>query len=151
LQIASDGTLRWRVHLASGWAQANGTRVLHNGSSFVIKATHAGDLSTGRGTLKLFSCELAADSYACPLSTVEGSATGLLPLQVGTAAIILAGAEQQQQQQSCVPGGAIDAATSFVGAMEEIQLSRISMENITAHLYLGNSYPMYLFDFTNPV
>ena len=138
LQISGDGTLQWRVHLADGWAQANSTRVLRNGSSFVVKATHAGSIATGRGTLKLFSCELAADSFACPLSTVEGSATGLLPLQTGTADIILGGAEQQR-----VGGGGetVDAATSFVGAMEEIQLARISFENITAHLFLGNLYP----------
>ena len=138
LQISGDGTLQWRVHLANGWAQANSTRVLRNGSSFVVKATHAGSIATGRGTLKLFSCELAADSFACPLSTVEGSATGLLPLQTGTADIILGGAEQQR-----VGGGGetVDAATSFVGAMEEIQLARISFENITAHLFLGNLYP----------
>ena len=45
---------------------------------------------------------------------------------------------------------AVAATTSFVGAMEEIQLARISLENITAHLFLGNLYPMYLFDYTNP-
>jgi hypothetical protein len=165
LSLAGDGTLQWRVHLASGWAQANGTRVLRNGSSYVIKATHAGSLATGRGTLKLFSCELAGDSFACPLSVAEGSATGVLPLQAGTADIILAGAEQQQQQhwhaqqerrqeeveRGEVTGTVVDPTTSFVGAMEEIQLARISLENITAHLYLGNEYPMYIFDYTNPV
>ena len=147
------------------------------------------------GTLKIFSCELAAVSFACPLSTVEGSATGLLPLQSGTADIILGGAEQQharaydrdrdkdrdrdRDRAGHERGDIIDASTSFVGAMEEIQLARISLENITAHLYLGNAYPMcpshsislcilavifavkysadlfvrrgrYLFDYTNP-
>jgi hypothetical protein len=67
----------------------------------------------------------------------------------GTAAadIILAGAEQQATSGSLA---AVAATTSFVGAMEEIQLARISLENITAHLFLGNLYPMYLFDYTNP-
>ena len=59
LQISEDWTLQWRVHLASGWAQANSTRVLRNDSSYTIKATHAGSLDTGQGTLKIFSCELA--------------------------------------------------------------------------------------------
>jgi hypothetical protein len=229
LEISGDGTLQWRVHLASGWATAKSSRVLRNGSSYVVKATHAGSIVTGRGacvcvrvcvrvcvcctsllpvicthtqtdeslwrtgTLKIFSCELAAVSFACPLSTVEGSATGLLPLQSGTADIILGGAEQQhargydrdrdkdrdRDRAGHERGDIIDASTSFVGAMEEIQLARISLENITAHLYLGNAYPMcpshsislcilavnfavsysadlfvrrgrYLFDYTNP-
>eukprot|EP01050_Picozoa_sp_SAG11_P009751 SAG11_NODE_939_length_6468_cov_4.629926_4_plen_1017_part_00 len=141
LQISTAGRLQWRVNLASGWKQAEGTRVLRNGSSYVVKATHAGSLDTCRGTLKLFSCELAADSYACPLSTPEGSASGLLPLQVGKADIILGGAERKA-------GEAVAPATSFVGAMEELFLSRISLENITAALFLGNGYPMYLFDYT---
>ena len=138
LQISAEGTLQWRVCLASGWAQANGTRVLRNASSFVIKATHAGSLATGRGTLKIFSCELAADGFVCPLSAIEGTASGQLPLQMGTADIILGGAEQPQLHPAEETATAVVAATSFVGAMEEIQLARISLENITAHLFLGN-------------
>ena len=141
LQLSAQGKLQWRVHLASGWAQANGSRAVMNGSSYVIKATHAGNLDTCRGTLKLFSCELAPDSYACPLSVVEGCASGLLPLQTGTADIIW-GAEQ--------PVATVVAGTSFVGAMEELFLSRISLENTTAHLFLSNGYPMYIFDYTQP-
>jgi hypothetical protein len=151
LQIGDAGTLQWRVHLADGVQQANSTRVLRNGSAFVIKATHAGRLDTGRGTLKIFSCELAAGSFACPLSTVEGTASGLLPLQTGTADIILGGAEEHLPAESwAVVEAAVAASTSFVGAVEEIQLARISLENITAHLFLANLYPMYLFDYTNP-
>ena len=142
LRLTTDGTLQWLVHLASGWAQANSTRVLRNGSSFVIKATHAGSFATGQGTLKLFSCELAPD-YACPLSTVEGTASGQLPLQTGSADIILGGGEKQQSEPVEAATLAkevtvVDPVTSFVGAMEEIQLARISFENITAHLFLAN-------------
>ena len=90
-------------------------------------------------------------SFACPLSTVEGTASGVLPLQTGTADIILGGAEQRTTDATEGEGLAVVVAmTSFVGAMEEISLSRISLENITAHLFLGNLYPMYLFDYTNP-
>jgi hypothetical protein len=164
LQISATGQLQWRVHLASGWAQAQSDRVLVNGSSYVIKATHTGSLATGRGTLKLFSCKLLAPtSYDCPLSVAEDTATGQLPLQMGAADIIWGAAElsrsheparghdqEGHREEDARDETATDAATSFVGAMEELFLSRISLENITAHLFVANAYPMYLWDYTKP-
>jgi hypothetical protein len=141
LLINSDGKLEWHVKLISGWVVASGTRVLkpagEASQAYVVKATHA------HGTVKIFSCALGSD-FRCPLGpTPEGSATGSCtgpeavfgtiktPTCVSSdpTADIIIGAEQDCSHHPC------GVKNGFVGAMEEIFLSRLSLENITAHLF----------------
>ena len=140
----------------NSWTFATGSRVLAPGNAYVIKATHAG------GVLKVFTCLLAAD-FQCELGPKpEGQATGTCTYckqfwSNGTA-IAGGGAAAPASTVRClwnpagswekpyVPGGNIligaeqnakvnGVDKGFVGAMEEIFLSKLSLENITAHLY----------------
>ena len=154
------------------WTFATGTRVLEPGSAYVIKATHAG------GVLKVFTCLLGAD-FQCELGpTPEGQATGdctyckqfwsngtaiagnvTAPEPAGTVKCLFNGGPPYVSGGNIILGGEQDAAATgvdrgFVGAMEEIFLSKLSLENITAHLF---SCPgcgcdnFYIWDYTNPV
>ena len=125
------------------------------GNAYVVKATHAG------GVLKVFTC-LLGDDFSCDLGpTPEGKTTGQCILQYehghcreywsngtvvgggGAAGApssvkclwgnganggnIIVGAEQN------AAGNGVDRG--FVGALEEIFLSKLSLENISAHLF----------------
>lgn len=141
LQMVQNGTLEWHVHFASGWAVARGTTDLRRRSStaanqtYFVKATHAG------GVIKLFTCLVAYD-FQCTMPTPEGIAHGSLPLTVGTTDIIFGAASLPTN-----PGAKV--VQGFTGALEEISLHRLSLENVHAHLFsepgsgCGNYY-MYV-------
>jgi len=141
LQLNNDGVVEWHVHLAGGWTVATGIRQLSNepGSAYVIKATHSG------GHIKVFTCMLAAD-FSCPLSVAEGQASGRLPLQTATPpADVYFAAEDLGTAAHSKPGN------GFVGAIEEISLWRLSLENVTAHLFscpACDCVNFYIFDYT---
>ena len=162
LRINAAGKIEWRVHLVSGWAVATGTRVLAPGNPYVVKATHAG------GVLKVFTC-LLADDYQCELGpTPEGQTKGECKVPTYGTAVAGGGASGVAPNVTCLvksgKGGNIlwgaeqnaagnGADNGFYGAMEEMFLSRLSLENITAHLY---SCPacgcnnFYIWDYTQP-
>ena len=126
LQIVANGTLEWHVHLSSGWVVARGTTDLRRtdatsaNDTYFVKATHAG------GEVKLFTC-LVAYNFQCAMVLPEGIASGVLPLQTGTADIIFGA--------SSVPAAAGERVLhGFVGALEEMGFHRLSFENVTAHL-----------------
>jgi hypothetical protein len=160
LRINEKGQVEWHVHLVSDgpgdiavnpWTFAKGTRVLEPGNAYVIKATHAG------GTLKIFTC-LLGDNFECDLGPglpgLDGTAHGECSeckqfWSNGTA--ITSGPLAEPSRVQCLydedkVGGNIivgaeqnakgnGADKGFNGAMEEIFLSKLSLENITAHLY----------------
>ena len=76
----------------------------------------------------------------------EGTGSGALPLQTGTADIIFGAAN--------IPAAAGEAvANGFVGAMEELGFHRLSLENVTAHLFSepgSGCTNYYIWDYTNP-
>ena len=161
LRINAEGRVEWHVHLVSDgpgeisvnpWTFATGTTVLEPGNAHVIKATHAG------GVLKVFTCKLPpaqTGDFTCELGpTPEGTAKGECTeckqfWTNGTA--IASGAAAEPTKVECLygngkSGGNIlwgaeqnakgnGADKGFSGAMEEMFLSRLSLENITAHLY----------------
>lgn len=176
LRINAQGKIEWHVHLVGDgpgdiatnpWTFATGTRVLQPGHAYVVKATHAG------GTLKVFTCELGEPGdFRCDLGpTPEAVAHGQCteckhvwsngstiedgPLKdptkvnclynAGKPSCFLWGAEQNAAGNGADKG--------FHGAMEEMFLAKLSLENITAHLY---SCPacgcnnFYIWDYTNP-
>jgi hypothetical protein len=141
LQIMADGRLEWRVRLGGGWTTVLGSTVLRPGVAFVVKVTHAG------GVLKIFLCELGQD-FACPLNVPEGrsddSHVWPFSLRSGTADVFF-GAE--------VNASSGDVSGRFTGALEEIFLARLSLENISAHLFACGacgSLNQYIWDWTNP-
>ena len=137
LLLMPDGTLSWQVRMTSGWVTANGTTVLLPGEAYVVKATHEG------GRIKIFACQLTFD-FRCPLHQPEGTGHGLLPLQTGTADVWF-GARGRSAN-----GSLIDA---FRGALEEIHLQRLSLENATAAVWPGGpgAGPVnyYMFDYSS--
>jgi hypothetical protein len=169
LQIGASGTLEWHVHMSSGWAIAHGTTDIRKSTNtaanetFVVKATHAA------GIIKLFVCQLAED-FQCEMLAPEGIAQGMLPLQTGTADIMLGAASVlaptfdpglvlevglevgvevglelgvEAGLELGVEVGVASLPTTtistvrngFVGALEEIQFNRISLENVSAFLF----------------
>ena len=92
-------------------------------------------VSTG-GTIKIFTCLLGED-FKCPLGPAwegksSGNCTGPLAESkfydtciVSTTSDITVGAERNSS----------GVVNGFDGALEEIFLARLSLENITAHLF----------------
>lgn len=129
-----------------------GTRVLkpvsEAGNAYVIKACHAG------GRLKLFSCVLGRDfscelgptpessnfsSSACTGPTMYWTKTPTC-LVTGTSNITVGAQLSTPSSGDCGMGstvsvGGATVSNAFNGAMEEIFIQRISLENITAHLF----------------
>ena len=146
LLINAQGNIEWHVHLVSGWTVATGSRVLVLGNPYVVKATHAG------GKLKVFTC-LLADDFQCelgptPEGQVQGECTECKEFWTNGTAVTgpRAASKVDCLYKSGHDGGSIlwgaeqnaagnGADRGFHGAMEEMFLSRLSLENISAHLY----------------
>lgn len=144
LLLNGKGHLEWRVNLATGWAIATANRQLSrltDNEAFVIKATHSA------GHVKVFSCLLMAD-FTCEMTEPDGEASGSLPLQVATPPQDIYFAAEDV---SAVGNTTAQLGNGWKGAMEEIALWRLSLENVTAHLF---SCPecgctnFYIFDYT---
>ena len=116
-----DRRVEWWVAMADGWAVATSTTALPTtGDAHVLKATHAA------GRIQIFICAVTA-TYRCNINrTSEGSGRGQLPLQLGLSPIYW-GAEGRLS-------GGRGLLHAYSGAMEEMQLARVSLENITHYL-----------------
>ena len=121
-----DRRVEWWVAMSDGWVVATSTTALPmSGDAHVIKATQAA------GKVSIFICAVTPD-YRCNITTTpEGVGYGTLPLQLGLSPIFW-GAEGRRL--SSIGGGSSTLLSPYSGAMEEMSLQRVSLENFTHYL-----------------
>jgi hypothetical protein len=154
LEISEEGTPRWNVCFAepSGdtWWSVTGTTVLQQGTSYVLKAT------CKAGVIKIHVCPIqtqnvgTADApvfvtHRCNMTTegTNGTAGGT---PANSTAPIVVGAID-------VPLLAAPALFGFVGALEEIYLAKVSLEDADAMVWSDPATGctnLYIYDYTNP-